>query len=79
MTPKIQQDLVSSFGIVERSLLSSLSEFDITITQLPHVLLEGSVQYEVRYILEHYINTGVITLIELKSAFEKIFYRSDKV
>ena len=75
-TPESQKDLEVTYGIVERSLISKLSEFDIT-TQLPqdimHVLLEGSVQYEVRYILQHYIDTGVIKLVQLNSSFEKMY------
>ena len=51
------KDLQATYGITERSLLSKLPVFNLTM-QLPqdimHILLEGSVQYEVRYILIFY-------------------------
>ena len=81
-TEQMRKDLESTYGIEERSLLSKLPHFDIT-QQLPqdlmHILLEGSVQYEVRYILNHFIESGFITLTELNNKFAqlKLGYRDE--
>ena len=52
-TEATKRDFQTTYGIVERSHLSELCQFDIT-KQLPqdimHILLEGCVQYEVRFI-----------------------------
>ena len=60
----------NTYGITERSLLNRLPTFDVTM-QLPqdlmHMLLGGSVQYEVRYILQNFIDNGFITLKQLSS------------
>ncbi len=65
----------TTYAIVERSHLSEIRHFDIT-KQLPqdimHVLLEGAVQYEVRHILQHFIESGVVTLIQLNTAFSQL-------
>ena len=67
-----KKDFQTTYGIVQRSLLSELCHFDIT-KQLPqdlmHVLLEGSVQYEVRFILQHFFDSGILTLRQLNNAF----------
>lgn len=74
-TEAAKRDFQTTYGIVERSQLSELCHFDIT-KQLPqdimHVLLEGSVQYEVRYILQHYFDTGLVTLRQLNTAFSQL-------
>lgn len=74
-TPAAVKDLSTTYGIVERSLLSKLSQFDI-VKQLPedimHVLLEGSVQYEVRHILQHFIDNGYFTLKQLNNALNHL-------
>ncbi|XP_028409387.1 uncharacterized protein LOC114531989 isoform X2 [Dendronephthya gigantea] len=71
-TEESRKNLVTTYGINERSVLSRLPQFDIT-KQLPqdimHVLLEGSVQYEVRYALQYFIDNGSITLQQLNSTF----------
>ena len=71
-TEATKRDFQTTYGVVERSYLSELRHFDIT-KQLPqdimHVLLEGSVQYEVRFILQHFFDSGVITLKQLNNAF----------
>ena len=78
----MKKDLQSTYGINERSLLSKLPHFDISqqLSQdLMHILLEGSVQYEVRYILNHFIESGFITLTELNNKFAqlKLGYRDE--
>ena len=71
-TEIMKKDLQITYGIIEKSVLSELSHFDIT-KQLPqdimHILLEGSVQYEARLILQHFFNSGIITLQQLNTAF----------
>ena len=65
-------DLQTTFGVNGRSILSELWYFDIT-KQLPqdimHVLLEGSVQYEVRFILQALFETGAVTLRQVNNDF----------
>ena len=45
-------------------ILTSLRSQD-----LMHVLLEGSVQYEVRFILQHFFDSGILTLRQLNNAW----------
>ena len=70
-----RKHLQSTYGIQERSVLGELSQFDIT-KQLPqdlmHILLEGTVQYGVRYVLQHVINNGLMTLNQLNSKFTQM-------
>ena len=58
-TQNVQNDLKTTYGLTNRSLLCELPTFDVT-QQLPqdvmHTLLEGVVQYEVRLVLLHYIS-----------------------
>ena len=65
----------TTYGITERSLLTKLPEFDIT-KQLPqdimHILLKGVVQFEVRYILQHFIENRYLTLKQLNSTFSQM-------
>ena len=65
-----RKNLETTYGICKRSLLNRLPTFDVTM-QLPqdlmHMLLGGSVQYEVRYILQNFIDNGFITLKQLSS------------
>lgn len=65
------------YGINERSLLTKLPGFDIT-KQLPqdimHTILEGTLQYEVRLILQHYISQRKLKLDELNSSIENHCY-----
>lgn len=74
-TEATERDFQTTYGIVERRRLSELSQFDIT-KQLPqdimHILLEGAVQYEVRFILQHFFDSGVMTLQKLNSAFSQL-------
>lgn len=71
-TPQVRKDLETTYGIVNRSLLSKLPEFDI-IKQLPqdimHVLLEGAVQYELRHVLQYFLDNGFFTLAQLNRTF----------
>ena len=65
----------STYGIQERSALGELSQCDITKhlpQDLMHILLEGSVQYGVRYVLQHFINNGLMTLNQLNSKFTQM-------
>lgn len=51
-----------------------MPHFDIT-KQLPQDLihvLEGAVQYEVRYLLQHFFDAGFITLRQLNNAFSQL-------
>ena len=67
----VKNDLGTSYGINYRSSLCDLHEFDITV-QLPqdimHTLMEGAVQYELRHLLQHYIDNSQFTLIQLNAA-----------
>ena len=67
----VKNDLGTSYGINYRSSLCDLHEFDITV-QLPqdimHTLMEGPVQYELRHLLQHYIDNSQFTLIQLNAA-----------
>lgn len=77
-TPQARKDLETTYGIVNRSLLSKLPEFDIT-KQLPqdimHVLLEGAVQYELRHVLQYFIENGFFTLQQLNRAFTSLSFQ----
>jgi hypothetical protein len=74
-TLQAQKDLETTYGIVNRSLLSKLPDFDIT-KQLPqdimHVLLEGAVQYELRHVIQYFIDNGFFTLNQLNRAFSSL-------
>ena len=74
-TKAAKENLQTTYGLTERTMLCNLPYFDIT-KQLPqdimHVLLEGSVQYELRYILEQFFNDGQITLRQLNSLFDNL-------
>ena len=67
----VRQDLMTIFGLNGRSGLWELPGFDVT-TQLPqdvmHTLLEGTVQYKLRLILLHFMQSGSFTLKELNAA-----------
>ena len=67
----VKKDLLITYGINCRSALCELPNFDVT-KQLPqdimHTLLEGTVQYEVRLVLLHFIQNGYFTLKELNGA-----------
>ncbi len=70
-TEAVRNDLRTTYGINRRSALTELPGFDVT-KQLPqdimHTLLEGTVQYEVRLVLLHFIQNGDITLRQLNGA-----------
>jgi hypothetical protein len=78
----VKNDLTTSYGINYRSSLCDLQDFDITV-QLPqdimHTLLEGTVQYELRHILLHYIDAGQFTLPQLNSAISNQEYGYSEV
>ena len=75
-TAAAKQNLQTTYGITGRSLLSDLSNFDI-VKQLPqdimHVLLEGAVQYELRYILQTFFNDGFCALKQLNNVFAGLY------
>lgn len=52
-TDAVRSDLCTTYGINKRSSLCNLPDFDVT-KQLPqdimHTLLEGTVQYELRFV-----------------------------
>lgn len=52
-TDAVRNDLCTTYGINKRSPLCDLPDFDVT-KQLPqdimHTLLEGTVQYELRFV-----------------------------
>ncbi|XP_028417997.1 uncharacterized protein LOC114542721 [Dendronephthya gigantea] len=70
-TPIVQKDLRTTYGLTQRSSLCQLPTFDVT-QQLPqdimHTLLEGVVQYEVRLVLLHYLQSGQTSLSEINGA-----------
>ena len=70
-TDVVRKDLQTTYGINKRSILCQLPTFDIT-KQLPqdimHTVLEGTVQYEIRLVLLHYIQSGVVTLSQINGA-----------
>lgn len=72
---EMMKDLQTTYGITERSLLTKLPAFDLT-KQLPqdimHILLEGAVQFEVRYILQHFMENRYLTLKELNTMFSQM-------
>ncbi|CAB4011337.1 Hypothetical predicted protein [Paramuricea clavata] len=67
----IRKDLQTTYGINKRSILCQLPTFDVT-KQLPqdtmHTLLEGTVQYEIRLVLLHYVQSGTTTLSQINGA-----------
>ena len=67
----VKNDLGTSYGINYRSSLCDLHEFDITVQlqqDIMHTLMEGAVQYELRHLLQHYIDNSQFTLIQLNAA-----------
>ena len=76
-TEQHKHDLGVTYGINHRSPICNLDNFDIT-KQLPqdimHTLLEGVVQYELQYILAHYIHNGQFTLVDLNAAISSQNY-----
>ena len=81
-TVNVQKDLQTAYGITKRSVLCQLPTFDVT-KQLPqdimHTLLEGVVQYEVRLVILHYIQSGVTTLCQINGAITSIEYGYSEV
>ena len=66
-----------TYGINNRSALCDLGAFDITkqlAQDVMHTLLEGSVQYELRHILCHFMARKVFTLAQLNSAIKSHKY-----
>ena len=78
----VRSDLTVSYGINHRTSLCDLQDFDITV-QLPqdimHTLLEGTVQYELRHLLQHYIDAGQFTLTQLNAAIANQEYSYSEV
>ena len=81
-TATVQKDLQTTYGITRRSVLCQLPTFDVT-KQLPqdimHTILEGVVQYEVRLVLQHYIQSGVTTLSQINGAINSHEYGYSEV
>ena len=65
------------YGINERSCLTRLPGFNVT-RQLPqdvmHTVLEGTLQYEVRLVLQHFVNLGALKVNKLNSAIQNHAY-----
>ena len=87
MTSKSREIVISfklavSYGINFRSSLCDSHNFDISL-QLPqdimHTLLEGTVQYELRHLLKHYIDAGDFTLNQLNAAIANQEYGYSEV
>ena len=84
-TDAVRSDLCTTYDINKRSALCDLPDFDVT-RQLPqdvmHTLLEGTVQYEVRLVLLHFIQTSELTLQQINGAINNHNYgyseQSDK-
>ena len=72
-----KNDLKVTYGINHESVLCELDNFDLT-TQLAqdimHTLLEGVVQYELRYLILYYIDHGDFTLSQLNAAIINLQY-----
>lgn len=64
----IRKELKLIYGLNQRSPLCELPDFDVT-SQLPqdimHTISEGVLQYEVRLVIEHFINNSSFTLDQL--------------
>ena len=71
-----------TYGINHERLLCELDNFDLT-TQLPqdimHTLLEGVVQYELRYLILYYIDHGDFTLSQLNAAINNLQFGYSEV
>ena len=77
LNDNVKNNLSTTYGINTRSILCNLPDFDVT-KQLPqdvmHTILEGVLQYEVRFILLYYIQNGHITLKQINSAINNHNY-----
>jgi hypothetical protein len=78
----VRNNLTVSYGINFRSSLCDLHDFDISV-QLPqdimHTLLEGTVQYQLRHLLKHFIEHGDFTLNQLNAAIANQKYGYSEV
>ena len=67
-SPYLEKHFSKQYGINRRSILSNIKDFDVT-KQLPqdimHVFLEGILSYEIKFLLKHYFDGGVITFDQL--------------
>ena len=67
----LKNKLSTLYGINERSALTKLPDFDVTV-QLPqdlmHTVLEGVLQYEIRLVLNYFISNNFFTLVQLNAA-----------
>ena len=65
------------FGINNKTILSTLPDFDVT-EQMPqdvmHTIAEGVLQYEARLVLHHFIRTNQLTLEQINGAIESHNY-----
>ena len=81
-TRKNRQELETEYGINKRSYLNNFKEFDVT-EQLPqdimHTLLEGTVQYELRLLLLHYITSQEFTFSQLNDSIRSFYFPYSEV
>ena len=78
----IKKDLQTTYGILTRSCLLKLPEFDVT-KQLPHdvmhVLLEGIVPYEIQLVLSSLMNDGYFSLSDFNHQLKIFQFSSNDV
>ena len=76
-SPFLKQYFSKQYDINRRSLLSEIPDFDVT-KQLPqdimHIFLEGILSYELKFLLKHYFDAGVITLGQLNTKLKNFHY-----
>ena len=75
--PFLKNYFSKQYGINRRSVLSEIPDFDVT-KQLPqdimHIFLEGILSYEIKFLLKHYFDGGLITLDQLNIKLQNFPY-----
>ena len=76
-SPFLKDYFSKQYGINRRSFLSKIPDFDVT-KQLPqdimHIFLEGILSYELKFLLKHFFDSGLITLDQLNSKLKNFDY-----
>ena len=76
-SPFLEKYFSKQYGINRRSLLCNIPDFDVT-KQLPqdimHIFLEGVLSYELKFLLKHYFDAGLITLDRLNTKLKNWNY-----
>ena len=73
----LHDHFASTFGISHDSILNTSRYFHVTEGSIPdvmHDVLEGVLPYEVKELLKHLTNEGIISFSELSSAMESFPY-----